>query len=259
MPGKLVSDKDQNVLKQVIAWWRSRRGKSVSPDVDEDLESHQAPEVYVAYTGTKGVPGRLDLTPGSQFCEIYEKLDDDFLSPVDGLGFVVYNLGTDDILPEQYVVVERDKYGTWFVGGGGGGGGVSVSGCPKDPQDENTGTDAGCLEFECEEKLVPLVHVMRFKPGNFVVKNESAGDLSEMSGTGSGTGTGGDGVFIKLGGMDVDIEYVRKAFFCVEDCEVHELHGVICVRDGLIMDHYFVADECETCEECFGTGTAAGP
>jgi hypothetical protein len=250
----LFNDKSVQTLRELVAWWRSR-SRVGAPDVDEDLESHMAPEMYVAQAPEDdGIPGRVHEIPGMALeCQIFESVGG-VLSPVPGLKATVLNLGEDEIEPLAYVPVTRDKFGEWWVCGASGGGGMSISGCPKDPQDQNTGTSVGCLEFDCEEKLVPLVRVMRFKTGVFVVKNESelgvlAGDVT---GTGSGTGTGGHGVFIDLGGMDIDIEYVRKTFFCVDICDTKDLHGVMCFRSGVLMDHYFV-DECETCDCTTGT------
>jgi len=85
-------------------------------------EDHQSPETYIAYPQTAdGIPAMSGTTPGSALCDIYRVIESNgvkVLNKLPGLSRLVYNTSTADI-SQQYITVQRDKFGTWLalVGG----------------------------------------------------------------------------------------------------------------------------------------------
>lgn len=111
-------------------------------------DDHTAPEVYIALTPSDGLPGlgeetgtgtgtaegegatgtgseqtECTTTPGSAQCYIYRILQDPTeptcgpsLQLVDVFPKTVYNVYTEDIPGNTYIVVWRDKFGSWVTG-----------------------------------------------------------------------------------------------------------------------------------------------
>jgi len=86
-------------------------------------ESSYAPEVYLAYTPSSGIPALGDHTgtadlPSCAECQIYRM--DDLLDTtpgvdmVEGLTKVVYNMSSTAIPGDNWILAIRDKLGTWF-------------------------------------------------------------------------------------------------------------------------------------------------
>lgn len=94
-------------------------------------EMYQAPEVYIAKTPPGGIPALSQATatgtgtgtdttdtPGYANCDIYRiQLYGDVpeLEPVGGLFRRVYNVAGDLVPGNQWIVVVRDKFGSWLV------------------------------------------------------------------------------------------------------------------------------------------------
>lgn len=127
----VLNEKDAGVLRAMIAEFarrpRNSEGKQ-SPELVSDL--HQAPEVYVARVPSTGVPGLvweagagvID-TPGTATCVLYRLMRAGNLSgrlvPLH-ISVTVHNLSTENVPADTWILVERDKFGTWWVSGSGG-------------------------------------------------------------------------------------------------------------------------------------------
>lgn len=164
-----------------------------------DHEEHQAPEVYVAKTPPGGIAGRTGVVPASAECDIYQLIVSD-LTITTGLTQPVYNLATDSIDGDSFVVIARDKYGRWYVTGGTGGSGVRAlwvqslqdgySVLVQGLADNGNGhTSDGLDPFQA---VVPSGNYPRDPAisGGIYIALKSQGSGDGDTGTGTGTGTG---------------------------------------------------------------------
>jgi len=113
-----LSKDDRDDLGELLdAYRRGRIPTSGSGNVDgTDHQENQAPDVYVAFTPGGGIPVRSGVTPGAAECDLYRLLPDETLEQYpDGVTQYVYNLSTAAVPEESYVLVSRDKAGTWWV------------------------------------------------------------------------------------------------------------------------------------------------
>jgi hypothetical protein len=132
-----LKDSDRKVLMSLIdeAKRRPRNTTGRPRDSRIDDEEMPAPEVYVALTPPDGIPalqgdsgsqtgtgtgtgqpGPGDI-PGHADCAIYRKLDldgDPVLEPM-GITRDVYNVATVAVSGNTWVLIERDKLGTWWA------------------------------------------------------------------------------------------------------------------------------------------------
>src|SRR5262245_29624713 len=81
---------------------------------------NQAPETYVALTGAFGVPALIPPNfPGRADCEIYQFIFDQYGTPsLEALGqikFPVHNLSSEIIGAGTWILVHREKGGSWVV------------------------------------------------------------------------------------------------------------------------------------------------
>jgi hypothetical protein len=135
---KVLSEADQKLLQTWLDWSRRQpRGDPAGLGPDVDLSA--APEVYIARTPTGGIPalvagsgGALDK-PGVASCAVWRILGTSTrpeLKAVEGLKRTVHNLTTAVIPADQWVLVAREKFGSWVAVQGGGGGGGGAAGVP---------------------------------------------------------------------------------------------------------------------------------
>lgn len=132
---RIFSDDDMRLLQDLVrdkregrlnAPYRSRHTDSMS-----DLESPQAPEVYIAYPQeSTGIPaltrgnGTSPDIAGSAVCEIYQILNngsDPEIVAITGKDELVYNI-SPTAYDQDWVTIYRDKFGRWLttpVPGGG--------------------------------------------------------------------------------------------------------------------------------------------
>lgn len=113
-----LTQADLVAMKELVSAFRNGR-LSLRPGPIDD--THQAPEVYVALVPEEGLPALQRLgtgtteqdgdTPGSVVCEIFRLIDGRLQSI--GRSFPIYNLGGD--VSHGWVLVQRDKFGTWWV------------------------------------------------------------------------------------------------------------------------------------------------
>ncbi len=131
-----LTPKDIRLLNNIIERERNRAVNTRGRGYLEDEARGQSPEIYIARVPTGGIPalsegpgtgsgsgtGPLEIAddiPGEAECNIYRLLTNDAgvprLEGIDGLTRIVYNLCTVDIDEYQWVLVVKDKFGSWFV------------------------------------------------------------------------------------------------------------------------------------------------
>jgi len=125
-----LSERDVKALRGLLDRVQgSRRNPEGRPDTTVD--DHQAPEVYVAKTPSGGIPA-LDVEsstsyPGVAQCNIYklspssDSSETAVLLQVEGLRKWVRNLTESDIAGSSWVLVVREKFGSWIAVTGGAG------------------------------------------------------------------------------------------------------------------------------------------
>jgi hypothetical protein len=86
---------------------------------------YPAPDVYIAFTPSDGIPGQDSGAPGKAECDIYIIEEDTPGSPQlvkTDFTQIVYNFNESGVDGETYILIARDKHGNWCVAGGGGSG-----------------------------------------------------------------------------------------------------------------------------------------
>ena len=160
----VLGDKAKRELTAVVEQIRRQLRSVPGRDVGEfDLDG--APETYLALTPSAGIaaldPGAsetgtgtstaaYDDAPGFAECRVFRVNGYGaaaVLQPVDGLTRDVYNVSEDEIAGDTWILVTRDKFGTWFALKGGAGAGdtiaVDVVHVVNATGDTGTGTGSG--------------------------------------------------------------------------------------------------------------------
>lgn len=109
-----LSNDEHLFLKEFIRVQRDR--PLIGSNRQEEPLAKQAPETYIAYIPTGGIPARSGTTLGYRDCTIYKEIDG-LLIPSGLPEQTVYNLSTKVVSGSQYVPTTRDKFGTWLVSG----------------------------------------------------------------------------------------------------------------------------------------------
>lgn len=109
-----LNDRDLDVIKHMIADWRSKRKKADNNSPSEWVE-HQAPETYVVLTRPDGIDELQGNRPGYADCGIYRNVDGSL--EYAGHDETVYNVSDDFIEGDIFIVATRDKYGIWYAVG----------------------------------------------------------------------------------------------------------------------------------------------
>lgn len=111
----VLTENDAKILRELIS-----REKQKIPNhkkqygLEEDIT---APEVYIAKTPPEGIAGVNDgvgTASDSAECAVYQLLDDLTIEDT-GLVQDVYNLSSSNILGDVWVLISRDKYGSWIA------------------------------------------------------------------------------------------------------------------------------------------------
>lgn len=84
------------------------RGRTLLPESPLD-----APEVYLALTPASGIPARSGASVSSAVCQVYRILSEVLTDA--GFDRTVYNLSSSAQSGNNYIRIERDKFGTWTV------------------------------------------------------------------------------------------------------------------------------------------------
>ncbi len=120
-----LSEEDAEVLRKIIR--DIKQHPRPQSRYREEREIGQSPEVYVARTPAGGIAA-ITEAPGTGTgdfdhagyaeCNVYKVVSDGVLRElrqVDGLTRIVHNLSNDAVPGNSYVVIEKDKFGTWWV------------------------------------------------------------------------------------------------------------------------------------------------
>lgn len=125
---------DYDTIRQLIQWWRgvSPALTTINRPAVELGPDSQSPQLYIARTPTNGIPGlnahvqgtASDDEPGEAECEIYQVMryqNPVVLNPTAANDRTVYNLSTDPVPGDSWVIIARDGFGSWIalITGGG--------------------------------------------------------------------------------------------------------------------------------------------
>jgi hypothetical protein len=218
--------------EKFLALWQQYSHLLPRPKPDRghfpDHEEHQSPEVYAAQTPIGGIPARSGVVPGSAECVIYQLVTTN-LTEVTGFFQTVYNLSTEAIDADSFVVLARDKYGNWYITGGidSGGGrakwveslseGYSV--LVQSLMDIGGGlVSDGSSPFQA---VVPGGAYLRdpAREGGIYIALKARGSGDQDTGTGTGTGSGlFSGWYLETGPMTTCVEVVGEGSKASMDC-----------------------------------------
>lgn len=113
----VLSESDRDTLKEIIAEFRGMPA-STTGRAAISKRHIQAPEVYVALSPEGGIPGAefgIGDIPGSADCDVYKLVDGEL--EYAGFDRHVFNLSADEIAEQQWILINRDKWGQWYVAG----------------------------------------------------------------------------------------------------------------------------------------------
>jgi hypothetical protein len=108
----VLDEKSRREMRDMLDWFHQNRNRLTSVHT-EDPDGY-APEVYIARTPVGGIQAMSGVTPGSAECPIYE-LDAGTLTLSQAIPQPVYNLSDVAIEGSIFVLLARDKFGTWVV------------------------------------------------------------------------------------------------------------------------------------------------
>ena len=118
----LLTEKDQEILRAFLDRVRHLQPPPGNSAYDDD---DMAPEVYVARSPADGILALSEQagtafvdTPGSATCTVYRIVVNagvKELRPVTGLTRTIHNLSTIGVVGNSWILVARDKFGTWWV------------------------------------------------------------------------------------------------------------------------------------------------
>jgi hypothetical protein len=135
----LLSDADAQAIQTLLDDRRQGRpGAPNRPRVGWDEQEQSVSQVYVARLPTDGIPGLTEkfgtgtgtapllVAPGfSDNCDIYRVIESSYGSPqlvaVTSFSKRVYNTSPAKLAGNQWLLIERDAYGSWFPAAGGSG------------------------------------------------------------------------------------------------------------------------------------------
>lgn len=231
--GYVLSPSDVKVLKELVQWKKSRLNNTRIGQPD-DMQDGMPLEIYVAKVPSSGIEGRDGINVSSARCRIYKKNKDDELTAVSSYEKQVFNLSSESVPENSWVLVERDKYGTWWV--------TEIAGV-----DEGDSDESGDCQFA---KLKSTDCLIATGPSDSVILS-NIGDRwrsTAFGGTGSGTADGYLNYLDKSGVVDFWIADGR-AHLSVDGLELINC-GNGCFTGGPATGH--VRDGTDTTEDCEG-------
>lgn len=119
-----LSESDRSKFSEL---WKEHFRMYGRPKRHGEEQEYQAADFYVAKTPNAGIAALVGSKPGYASCQIYQTHGngvDKEIEIVDGFELDVYNISLSTIDGNTFVLVSKDKYGTWHVITGGGGSGV---------------------------------------------------------------------------------------------------------------------------------------
>lgn len=111
---RFLTSKDLEIFQRLV-----ERINRTPPPLHSGLslgEDSQAPEVYVARVPASGIPAMAVIRPGRATCDIYQLLRQDVPQVMLAFSSVeVHNVSFSEISGDSFIIVVRDKYGTWLA------------------------------------------------------------------------------------------------------------------------------------------------
>lgn len=215
---KALTEEDAAFLRETAERVRQLLGDTANrPRVNAWDEFQPAPELYIARTPSDGLPPMLGAEPGAAECDLYQLLRDDngvpYVSPLLTQPKLVFNLSSDPVGGNRWALIQRDKFGSWVLGGGG----LEPSPTTTDPT-PGTGTGTGdsapllaggcglasIHPDDCIRAYGPLGSVL-LSPGGGTVPSWSSSDLLYYDG-GAGLAefwVDGGRVHLSVGGLEL--------------------------------------------------------
>ena len=71
--------------------------------------------VTPAVTDESGITARVGTTPGSGTVTIYEAIGTPLVLTTTGEEVTCYNVVTDTVADDTYILMDQDKFGNWWV------------------------------------------------------------------------------------------------------------------------------------------------
>lgn len=157
--GFVLTQTDRDTLEDVIEAVLGERQNRGS--ITEQRSKFGAPETYLAFTGSGGIPGAVESiytgtgtvaevgAPGSAECDLWTIEGygaDAVFRQIPGLDRRVYNVNTTAVPANTWVVVTRTKGGSWVVTGNVASASASVVG----PIHVVDGTGTGSGDWYCQ-------------------------------------------------------------------------------------------------------------
>jgi hypothetical protein len=105
----VLSEEDAAILQQIIN--KVKRDAPAARQLAGEESDYLTSETYLAAPPAGGIPGAVGGVFGSADCAIYRAVEN--VPRPTGLTKTVYN-GGPAVAPGLYVLVTRDKYGTWY-------------------------------------------------------------------------------------------------------------------------------------------------
>lgn len=114
----LLMQKDIDILRLMVKEYRRRQGVSGT----KNPPVLTAPETYLAKAPPEGIDGRTEADPpvaGYAECELYRINNDNEIVPIELAGDPItqgiYNISRGAVAGDAFILVTRDKYGSWVV------------------------------------------------------------------------------------------------------------------------------------------------
>lgn len=83
-----------------------------------DREEQQASDTYLAISPVGGIPGRSGAVPGSADCDLYKIIvedDERTLEQIPETFKTVVNMSVSEVPANLFILITKDKGGTWYV------------------------------------------------------------------------------------------------------------------------------------------------
>lgn len=261
--GYYLSESDRQILNELIRDYRSRSSTTSTRAVQRP-EYYANADIYLARTPDTGIPALTEATgasnydtPGSATCYIYKVSTDgttgeSSIKPVDQTRRKVFNVSHEDIGGNRWIVVVKDKFGSWFA---------TIAGEPIDAN--NTGTGTGLTPSDCPQ--IPGVSVDDL--AETTVEDYTLGYLNGClvkipSTNATGTGTNAGGGATGTGGTTCSpITFQQERIECVDGSIVVYVNTItLNVVDGCLTkdETGWQVDRFEGCCDCTDMGTNTG-
>ena len=120
MPAIFLNESDKDILQQLITDFRNKKRNKLRTTPDDGTGYHQSTNIYIGKPATT-IPvltGTSPPVPGSGTVNIYQTIDNagsPELNAVESFSVEALNISSTDVVPNDWVLVFKDKYGRWIA------------------------------------------------------------------------------------------------------------------------------------------------